>query len=997
VIGRLSVARLTARPGRAALVAGGIAVAVAFLLATHVASLVVRDQAVRNRLVAVGPAARAVTVIGEGHGASYDPGAIGAGVERDLGRLGPVGARVVLYGEVPSTNSGRIIVGGIDALRRHVVLTDGRWPRVCDASRCEVVQVTLTSPSSDTPGLGLTVVGRAHVTDPLVFAGALDPGITSAFRAPVLVADGVDRVASLPALADFQRVDGWVVPIDPAKLRVWQVRGVLDTTARAQGRIGQGVRILAPSAILTDALTAGDSAARRLQVVGVEAAAALGAFLLLAAHGFRRDIAEERARLRLRGARQWQQLLFVTLEATLVALAGVVAGVAIAVVAGAALARRQGIPALECLTRTLATPSGGAIIAACAIAAAAIVTGIALAREAPSRRFGAMDAVAAVAVAGVLLAVARGTTTPTSLAHEDDPLPAILPVLAALAAGVIAARLLPPAARAAARRARRLPFAMRLAVLALGRSRSLPAIACGCLVVAGGLALFAQSYRASLIANQRAQAAYAVPTAATLATGRALIRPAELLSPAQLRARGAEPYSVIRRSASVAPGSSQVREVTALGVPAPALQRVDRWRSDFGGDPHTLAERLAWRGARSLTGIDLPATATSVTADVAVAGDPVDVQLIVQGANESVVGLDLGIGGGAVTVPIPRAARGGRVIGISVVWTGGEAIARQGLSTKGGQGTASIRGLTAIGPGGGTPITGVDGWNAPDLAVQQTTSSVEIRYALNQLTPEVAHPRQPADGRELPAIVDRATAARASGGVVLATVAGVPVRFRVAAVAERFPTLQGGFIVADETALGLAVNSVAPGSALPGEIWLAGHPREPALRAAPFDALDVAVQADVLRHLTGDPLAGATLAALLVASLIAGLLGAAGVALVVLTDLRDERTDLYDLEVQGVPPSTLRRILRLRAAIVVIAGLAGAIALGALLTRWTVSVIHVTATGATPQPPLGVVTGVGTLAALVAAYLVLLALVVAAVTGSAFREATPRPPSGAPA
>ena len=48
--------------------------------------------------------------------------------------------------------------------------------------------------------------------------------------------------------------------------------------------------------------------------------------------------------------------------------------------------------------------------------------------------------------------------------------------------------------------------------------------------------------------------------------------------------------------------------------------------------------------------------------------------------------------------------------------------------------------------------------------------------------------------------------------------------------------------------------------------------------------------------------------------------------------LRDERAELYDLEAQGVEPSTLRRELRLRAAILGAAGRSAGV-VGAVLSR----------------------------------------------------------------
>ena len=80
-----------------------------------------------------------------------------------------------------------------------------------------------------------------------------------------------------------------------------------------------------------------------------------------------------------------------------------------------------------------------------------------------------------------------------------------------------------------------------------------------------------------------------------------------------------------------------------------------------------------------------------------------------------------------------------------------------------------------------------------------------------------------------------------------------------------------------------------------------------------------------------DPIAHGTLLALIVAALVALGLALAGILLTVLGDLRDERGELFDLEAQGASPGLLRRLVRLRALTITVAGLlAGAVAGSAL-------------------------------------------------------------------
>ena len=73
------------------------------------------------------------------------------------------------------------------------------------------------------------------------------------------------------------------------------------------------------------------------------------------------------------------------------------------------------------------------------------------------------------------------------------------------------------------------------------------------------------------------------------------------------------------------------------------------------------------------------------------------------------------------------------------------------------------------------------------------------------------------------------------------------------------------------------------------------------------------------------------------------LLAALGLALTVLSDLRDDRGDLYDLESQGAEPRLLRRIVRVRALVVGLAGVIAGAAAGALLALLVTRVVSVTA------------------------------------------------------
>src|SRR5207248_8016490 len=106
-------------------------------------------------------------------------------------------------------------------------------------------------------------------------------------------------------------------------------------------------------------------------------------------------------------------------------------------------------------------------------------------------------------------ATATGGLDPDRLAASGpDPILLLVPALAFFAVGVLLLRLLPLALRAAARAARRAPFGLRLALLAVARNPHEAAAATTFLAVALGASLFSLDYRATLDRQARDQASF---------------------------------------------------------------------------------------------------------------------------------------------------------------------------------------------------------------------------------------------------------------------------------------------------------------------------------------------------------------------------------------------------------------------------------------------------------------------------------------------------------
>jgi hypothetical protein len=197
-------------------------------------------------------------------------------------------------------------------------------------------------------------------------------------------------------------------------------------------------------------------------------------------------------------------------------------------------------------------------------------------------------------------------------------------------------------------------------------------------------------------------------------------------------------------------------------------------------------------------------------------------------------------------------------------------------------------------------------------------------------------------------------------------------------------------VLADGATVATALSADAPGTATVNEVWL-DAPRArrvqiaAALRRPPFDVLQVTSRKALLQDLRSEPLARGTLITLAVAAAAALALALVGLLLGVVSDLRDERGELFDLEAQGAAPDTLRRHLRLRTGLVAAFGVVGGIATGAVLAALILAVVTLTAGAGSPQPPLRLELDWPVLLLGLVVYFVAAGVVVGAATRRAFR------------
>jgi hypothetical protein len=972
---RVAAARARARPSRGALVAAGVAVAAAALGGVVGGSTITAERSLRTGLEQLPVAQRSFTATWLGTPPAGGYPVLDRAATSALATLGPgAPARTLAF---PELNLGGQLVelGAVDDPRRWLRLASGRLPRTCVPTRCEVVQAGGRPVDAlSEPGLRLVVVGRTSAPLPVTL-GALTRSTHSSKGGPppVLVAGGVSPISALPVLSALYRAYGWTTPIRPQTLHDWQIGGLLDRQAAAASsveRLGTSFGLTGPTDTLIALRSADAVSARRLQLVGGGAAALLLGFVLLAAAGLRRDAGTEWARLERHGARLGQLWTFAWVEAAWITFAGALLGAVLAAVGVAIAADRAGVGAAPVLRHTIASWPGVAAILAAWVAGAAVL--VAAERTAGADlRLGPVRGLdlAALAVAGaVALAAARGSANSTTLAAGSDPLLALLPGLVAVAAAIVTARLAGPLLRLAGRGLRRGPPSVRLALISLGREGGRPTLAAAFLVAGLGLGVFAAGYRATLVQGEHDQAAFQVPLDFTLSEGPALRLPLQVAPVGGYRrlAPGTLAAPVIRASAT-APAPGLPVQATVLGVPASAIRAIRNWRGDFASASQAGVAR-ALRPSRppSLHGAVVPATAQAVSLGVTTHGRPVRLVLAIEtraGGFDHVALGDTTQGAATLRARLPAADRGGRVIGLVVTlrFADAQALAHQGIEgglTIVASGSLHLRPLRVAGTG--ADVTAWTGWITRGTARPSAPGvQAALRYALDGSTNGLFRPRQPTDGHPVPVVASPALATLAGrdGLLQMTSPDSQTLIVRVAAIAQRFPTAGGAFIVANEATLSTALNADDPGFATPAEIWLAVPPAQRArvagdLRRRPFSSLETASRDAIQSQLAGQPLAHGLLDVLAMSALLALVLGAAGLVLVCAADLGDERDHLVDLEAMGVGPTALRRHLVLRALVLVIVGIAGGLVLGAVLSHLVIDLVSLGAGAATATPPL---------------------------------------------
>ena len=990
--------RLGRGTGATALVVLGIALGAAVVVGVRAGTTVAQDRAVAQAVERIPEGSRSVRAVWFGvPGQSDDPQPALAARARDaLQRAGaPRAHSLVLFREttIAGTFAG---LGGVEGLGRWLELRSGRLPRACRPQRCEVVRLRGDGRLPTPPGLRLIEVGQAALASSVLFGDFLAPTdnaladaeVSPAVAAaagyhrpappPLFLAEGVAALAEAPALARLYRSYAWVAPLEAGTPRLWEIDGLAAGVARARSTLQARTTsfdLIAPVEELRSVQTESRRAGHRLALVGGEAAALLFAFAILAAMTLRRDLGAARRRLAWFGARGWQLALLTLVETGAIALAGTALGFALGLAGGAFVAERAGAPVGDVLAQSVLSGTGlllAGVVAACATAVLAVTV------TSRSPRLGRapislLDLAALAVVLLVALALSRG--------DRGGDLVLLLPALVTFAAATAAARLLRPALRGAERLSRGRSLGLRLALLSLTRNPGYTVAATSFLVVSFGLALFAETYRATLERSERDGAAFAVPRDFVVREDvRRLIPVLDAAPFARLRelGPGAQVDPVLRLTGGVGRLEGE-SGITLLGLPPAALRKLRGWRSDFGASgPEELGAAIDAPdgGNGSRLGSDVRELVFRTS------GGEVKLSAELRTTRGSFLRVDLGsTGAGTLRVALPREARGGSLVGLAI-----EPVTR--LQERGADAGQAAQGSFVLLEPELEGWFGVGGARLEDGLVTFTlTNQVAARL----------RPRVPSDSEPVPVLATpRLAAAADADGLLPLQIAGERVTVRVARRISRFPGVRGQAVVGDVGALLSLLNAERPGAARVNELWVGAADDGVAARVAgelqnrPFDVLEVVSRRALEAEAREDPIARGTLLALAVAALVALGLALVGILLTVLRDLRDERGELFDLEAEGAAPRLLRRIVRLRALTVALAGLfAGALtglALGAVVT----DLVALTARGNEAEPPLRLEVDWAIVGAAVAAYALAAGALVAAATRGAF------PGDGAP-
>jgi hypothetical protein len=1003
VVGSLAVAQLRHRPWRWGLLAFGVALTITVPVVSSGVAKSVAAQTVRRTVSQLDVADRSLLVTQEPSSAFRmgTPAQADARVRAQLATLTaqPV-RRELVYRELTLAGSS-FFFAGADRLASAVKIIDGRMPASCTPTHCEVVLIGSASErvlNRAVASLGLDVVGRAIRSDPVLVSGRLDTG-----SEPLLVGNGADAVGALSSLTLFGRTLAWAADLDVDRVVRIGVPAYVQRGAEVDSALTAtvgGTTLMRPDDALQQEDRRAALSARRFGLLGGSAAVLLLGFAVVAAVGLRREHGLLITVLRRRGATTRQLGQLTTAQTVATCLAGALLGCAAGVVVSAIVAGNAGLPMGATVLHALsaATLACGLLTAAAAVLAAAVL----LWPDSQTRTaWQLLDVLTACCLGAIFLTASRGSASVGDLASGGDPLVVALPVLTAITAGLIAARLWRPITRLAERAVPRSSVAGRIALLGSIR-RPLRALATTAFLTAAvASVVFAGAYRSTLLDGSADQAAYTVPLDATLTTSPAVVSPGAVVNQAPLRAvvPGAEVYPTLRTSGTVQSAAGVATGLPVVGIDSDAVARMHRWSRTTGSTASaaTVADRL--RTPAVWPGPHLPTKARVISIKAAGLSPDISLTLWVRDTAGNETAVPLTQRGGWLVGSLPTSAAGRLQATAVVVQEQADyathhqhAIGEGNTDQPIAVGTLTFSRVQAE---GALVAWTWAGWGAANATVQASDERLVLTYRLlgSQVvaTPGfVPNAALPA----LPVAVDPTTAKAAHDELLPVKIADQQVTVRVVATMPRLPTVNGSFLLADRATLVSLLDRTNPGSGVSTELWVAVPPSsrqalDRTLTSAPYDRLTVARRDAVQANLNADPVGRGSQLLLAIVGVLALAVATASLVLLIVGERRDAAGEFYAWESDGVRPSALRRVMLVRTLTVVgvalPVGLLAGLAVAVLGTR----LVAVDASGSTPQPPLQVTVSAGWTLLVLLAGLLAGVLAVWIVAARALRERIP--------
>jgi hypothetical protein len=980
------------------LAVGAVAAAVALVAVVSGIGLVAADATLERALSGTGPE-RPVVRVSRFSFSADDRAEVQMAVDR-LAPLVPYSGplvRGILVRELNDRKASTFDqIVAVDDPEPLTTLVEGRLPAPCDGQHCEAILLSETAP--DPPittfrpaaGLELTVVGRGRLDAALPF-GALDQRgpfgerptndqQTGSNSPAVLLVRGVDAVATSAALEATGRTYLFAVPTRSEAIHPWTAddyAAAVATVTRQLAEDDAGYTVTSPVPSIDDELVRADAARGRLLLIGSLGVAILLAFAVFAALVARTDVAAEVARLSAIGARRRDRVGLVALEAMVPAVAGGIVGWAGGALVVATLAGWQGADAGPVLAGAVLSPEA---IAVAVVVIAVTVVAVSAATMPGLPRGGALRTAAAVTLTATVLLgwqfAASGALGPGALSSSlVSPLVVLLPPVLAFLVALGFLTVLPPLLRWLTARLRRAPLAVRLSLLSVAREPDRPAATLTLLAFSIGAICFALGWSASLRTGINDAASYrSGMDLRVVEIGTGLSISQSVVPVDRYASLGPDVTAVpVYREATEIPVAGRVE---LLALPPEIIPALPGWRSDFSASSAAdLARALevtpppgGWveRGQR------LDAGERNLVLSLKYEGEQLNLDAVVLTTGGDHARIALGVvtdGTTELRATLPDDAIGGTLTAL---------IFRNDRIIAGPSHQGELRRATVT-------FTGIDDLVPPE----------PIDLEVFTVSTETIRAPQATDDLVIPAIVSPDLVATVDPDGILRLRVGTEgtIPLRVVATANHFPTVVSArpqFVIVPSGPYMVALDATLPGIARPSEMWLGvpGVARQAEVRSAlgrsPFRFPAITARTDLVAAQSGDPLSQAIVWALVAAALAGLVLSVGGVLLGVVTDLRDERGELADLEAQGVSPGTLRHHALAKTMWLAGGGVVAGLLTGVALTVFVTAALAIGATGAEPIPPLAIVLPIAETLAIVAALLALVAGLVAWLARRAF-------------